>query len=282
MTFEIRKILDVGAGHPVVARLGKQISDLLNWAGFEKPKRDAIFSLYIHTLTSRLLRCYASRDEILRLRNESVSAVKNQSNQSMREVPQVVGLQALAEQFLYEAKNYLRDILVLFEIVYGCPLKNASAFADTKDKGDGDFVKWATEKFGTANSFAAMVRVDQRWITEIIRKRNAVEHPGGHSGTLTIQNIRVNNEKEWVGTYIPPTWQRTGRVESDILQDMNCNLDNLLTFAEDVLVEILKREEPTKTIAFYEIPADERDPQCPVRIRVDLSPEMLAKFPRAW
>src|SRR2546429_139971 len=67
MAFEIRKISDVGVGHPVVARLGVQMSELLNWSGLEKSKQNAISGLYIHTLTWRLLRCYKSRDEIVRL-----------------------------------------------------------------------------------------------------------------------------------------------------------------------------------------------------------------------
>lgn len=278
MPFEIRKISDVGVNHPVVARLGVQMSELLDWAGLEKAKRDAISGLYIHTLTWRLLRCHKNRDEIIRLMNASVSSIKKPNNPNTREAPHVIGLEGLVEQFLYEAKNYIRDALVLFEIVYGCGLKDASAFADMKNKGEGDFLKWAIEKCGGENSLVEMLRADQEWIGEIIRSRNALEHPGGLTGTLTIQNIRVNPTK--VDTYISPTWQRTGRPESDILKDMDCALDNLLTFAEDLLIEVVRRVETAKMIAFYQIPVEARNPMCPLRIRIDLSPAMLAAFPR--
>jgi len=278
VSFEIRKISDVGTSHPVVARLILQTTEVLSWAGSEKAKQDAIKTLYIHALTPKLLNCHKSRDEILRLAKESLANIKKQNNPHIREVPHVIGLEALIGQFLYDAKNYLRDLLRLFACVYGCNLEDASDFADMKDKGEGNFVKWANDQFGTDNSLSKMVLVDQSWIGEIVRSRNAFEHPGGRSGTLVIQNIRQRHE----GTdqYTPPTWQRTGRPESDIVTDMDSGLENLLTFGEDLLVQVAQRGEQAKTIAFYEIPAEQRRPECPVRIRVDLSPEVLAKFPR--
>lgn len=278
MSFEIRKISDVGVSHPVVARLSVQTSELINWAGLEKAKQDAVSSLYIHTLTWRLLRCHKSRDEIARLMTESVNGIKQHKDPRIREVPHVVGLEGLVGQYLYEAKNYIRDLLQIFEIVYGCDLKDASAFADTKNKGECHFIKWTKTQFGAENNLAVMVKDDQGWITELVRSRNAIEHPSGHSGTLTIQNVRVHPEKP--GCYISPTWQRTGNAETDILKDMDCGLDNLLTFGEDLLIEVIRRGEHANMIAFYQIPIEERNPECPVRIRVDLSPEMLEKFPR--
>ena len=56
-------------------------------------------------------------------------------------------------------------------------------------------------------------------------------------------------------------------------------LRNLLTLGEDLLVEVVKRGEPSRFVAFYEIPVGERDPECPVRIRVGPTPEMLKNFP---
>jgi hypothetical protein len=40
--FEIRKILDVGVSNPVVARLGIQIGDLLEWSTLDEAKRKEI------------------------------------------------------------------------------------------------------------------------------------------------------------------------------------------------------------------------------------------------
>jgi hypothetical protein len=53
MVFEIRKINDVGVGHPVVARLGVQASDLIPWIDIEDAKRKEIAQLFAQTLTER-------------------------------------------------------------------------------------------------------------------------------------------------------------------------------------------------------------------------------------
>jgi hypothetical protein len=106
--------------------------------------------------------------------------------------------------------------------------------------------------------------------------RNAVEHPAGWSGYLIFENIRVGSIP---GRYIPPTWQRTGRDEGNILNQMECALENLLTLAEDLLVDAVKQNPISKVIEFYEIPVAERDPSCPIRLRISLSPEFLQNLP---
>jgi len=63
MPFEFRKISDVGSNHPVVARLAAQTAEVLKWMNVEKGAKDAIGALYVHKLTSRLLRCHKIRDE---------------------------------------------------------------------------------------------------------------------------------------------------------------------------------------------------------------------------
>jgi hypothetical protein len=142
MAFEIRKINDVGVGHPVVARLGVQASDLIPWIDIEDAKRKEITGLYARTLTDRLLRCHQLRDDLVKRANEAAEAVQAQKDKRVREVPNVIGLQGIAEGFLYEAKNYLRDLLNLFRIVYGCKLplprgqstRRTSAIGNTQTK----------------------------------------------------------------------------------------------------------------------------------------------------
>jgi uncharacterized protein (DUF433 family) len=54
MAIEIRKINNVGTGHPVVARLGVQASDLIPWFDIEDAKRKEIAELYRSTGRSRV------------------------------------------------------------------------------------------------------------------------------------------------------------------------------------------------------------------------------------
>jgi hypothetical protein len=128
-------------------------------------------------------------------------------------------------------------------------------------------VKWATAIFGTNDDLTKLRKSEQKWIAELIKARNAVEHPGGHSGALTINNIRADPNNP--GAFIPPTWQRTGCPESNILADMDTELHNMLTLAEDLLVDLIKRKSKfAALIEFVEIPVKDRDPQCPIRLRV--------------
>ncbi|MGO9048178.1 MAG: hypothetical protein ACLQFW_15035 [Xanthobacteraceae bacterium] len=278
MAFEIRKINDVGVGHPVVARLGVQAGDLIPWIDIEEAKRKEIAELYGRTLTDRLLRCRKFRDDLVNRANEAAESVKPQKDKRVREVPHVIGLQGIAEGFLYEAKNYLRDLLNLFRIVYGCELTDASAFTNLKGEGDSELVNWAVSTFGSDHDLTKLLRTEQEWIAETIRMRNAVEHPGGLSGTLTVNNIRIDPNQP--NSYIPPTWARTGRAESNIAKDMDCNLDNMLTLAEDLLVGVVMDKSKSKNlITVREIPKEDRNPKCPIRLRVEPSTEVLGQLP---
>jgi uncharacterized protein (DUF433 family) len=203
MAFEIRKINDVGVGHPVVARLGVQSSDLIPWIDIEDAKRKEIAELYVRTLTDRLLQCHRFRDDLVKRTNDAVKAVQPQKDKRAREVPHVIGLQGIAEGFLYEAKNFLRDLLNLFRIVYSCKLTEASAFTNLKGDDDSELVSWAVSTFGPDHDLTKLLRTEQEWVAEPIRMRNAVEHPGGVSGKLTLGNIQVDPNQP--DLYIPPT-----------------------------------------------------------------------------
>jgi hypothetical protein len=277
MAFEIRKINDVGVGHPVVARLGLQAVELIKWTDIEDTKRKEITELYVHTLTDRLLRCHQSRNDLVHRANEAIATVQPpQKDKRLRGVPHVIGLQAFAEGFLYEAKNYLRDLLNLFRIVYGCELTDASAFTNLKGDGDSKIANWAVATFGQDGDLTKLLRTEQEWVAELIRMRNALEHPGGLSGTLILNNLQTDPNK--TGAYIPPTWGRTGRgrPDSNVVNDMDVGLDNMLTLAEDLLAGVvMDKSKSKKLITIVAIPAEDRDPKCPVRLRVELSPNVV-------
>jgi hypothetical protein len=266
MAFQIQKISDVGTSHPVVARLGVQTGNLSQWLGVEKQQSDEIVGLYIRTLSRRLVRCFQFRDSLLQRLKIDADRVNAAPRQPMPEIPYVVDLEGLVESFLYEAKNYLRDLVGVFRSAFGAKFKDASALADLKKGGDCEVLKWAEEKFGAEGHLANMLRSEGDWIAEIIRKRNALEHPGGYSGNLIVNNVRAHPIN--IGGFITPSWHRSGQEESDILGDMDILLDNLLTFAEDILAFVALETSPFKQIRIAETPPEERDLACPIRLSV--------------
>ena len=214
MNFIITKISNHGVSHPFVARLSVQTSELIKWADLSKEDKQALSALYMTTLQSRLLKCY---DILCRLRQallESAASVENEHKQDerIRALPYVVGLEGEVESFLYETKNYLRDLLNLFRIFFGFNKIAASQFYDPKGNGESKLTAWSRKKFGSEDNLTKLLQSEQAWVEQTVRMRDAVEHPGGWSGTLTIHNVRLHPQG-----FIPPSWSRTGCPESDIL-----------------------------------------------------------------
>jgi hypothetical protein len=78
------------------------------------------------------------------------------------------------------------------------------------------------------------LRCDLLLEERLINSRNAVEHPGGRSGTLMIENFKITP----VGL-TPPTWTRVGnepRPSTFVFHDLDVFQHNMLTFAEDILL----------------------------------------------
>ncbi len=270
MKFVITKISNHGVSHPFVARLSVQTSELIKWADLSKEDQQAVTELYMATLQPRLLKCF---DILCRLRNaaekSAASAVNEQKQNDGRimAMPYVVGLQGEVESFLYETKNYLRDLLNVFRIFFGFNRIAASQFYDVKGKGESQIGAWSRKKFGEGDDLTNLLKSEQAWVEQLARMRDAVEHPGGWSGSLTIHNVRLHHQG-----FIPPSWSRTGCPASDIFMDMETTMDNLLTIAEDLLVACIQKRSKFPAIAFYEIAENDRDPDMPQRLRVGLEP----------
>ncbi|MEL6362451.1 MAG: hypothetical protein AAFR21_15345, partial [Pseudomonadota bacterium] len=118
-----------------------------------------------------------------------------------------------------------------------------------------------------------MLKLDSNWIAEIIRKRNAIEHPEGHSGKMQFTNIQRAADG-----FVLPTWNRTTGKKSQILEDIDACLWNSLTFAEDILVNCIREKPAFPHIDLAEIPEADRDPAMPIRLRVVPTAELMTKI----
>ena len=136
--------------------------------------------------------------------------------------------------------------------------------------GDSKIVKWASSTFGDDDELTLLLRTEQTWVGQCIRKRNAVEHPGGKSGTLTICNVRATTD----GKFVFPSWNLDNEPESDIYTDMRTIMHNMLTVAEDLLVICIKKRLKFSSVEFYEIAEADRNPEIPKRFRMGLSPDL--------
>lgn len=273
----IQKVSNRGVRHPVVARLSVQMSELINFSGAEKSVREEILKACIGDLQSRLGKCW---DIWQRLETEQARCDANHmpSDNPIAEIPHITDLDRDVDNFLYEAKNFLRDLMnqVVRKFFPDIKYSDASAFFESRAEQNkpGPFTSWAEEKFGAQDGFVKMLREDQVWIEELVRKRNAIEHPGGHSGSLTVQNIKAIPN----GGIMAPVWQRTGSEARFISTEMAEYCHYLLNFAEEVIIfGCILKTCSFPMVTFAEIPEEERNPECPIRFRAVMLEGSLGK-----
>jgi hypothetical protein len=199
------------------------------------------------------------------------------------EVPQIARLEEECHNFLYEAKNFIRDLLQVANHLYGTNFKEASEFFSAGNKGNQSVVEFAIKTFGVDDVKTSVLEAAAPWIKELIRMRNAVEHPDGHSGKLVLANFTLRADIKMV----EPTWHRekdgkaTG-VPSSIRADMESCIHNLLELGEDVFVmwasDHLQVQDMMR-VAF--IPEDKRNPLCPIKWTVTASHRLVDLLAKA-
>jgi len=263
--FKMKKVSNYGVSHPVVARLVVQTSELLQWADLSNEERASVRTIY-RGLKNRLLKCHEVFVRLIEALNITIEECEFQEDGSSKYEPHVIGLEGEVETILYESKNYLRDLLSILRIYFGFKCNEASYFYDAKAKGASRLVKWASEKFGEDDPFTEMLVAEHEWIEGVIRKRNAVEHPDGHSGTLHIHNFTKLDD----GRYLQPTWNLDDGEPGGLYPDIEVLLDNLLTLGEDFLVSCNAHKTKHKIIQYIQVPKEKRNPECPRRIEVQL------------
>jgi len=278
MPFIFKKLLDHGTTNPIVPRLSLQILTFLKQCDVSQEVSDKVGQLYMHSLQPRLLRCWEIQE---RFREEFNGAISTYSSPThpVTQIPQVSRLEAECHNFLYEAKNYIRDTLLVVNALYGTGFKEASEFSRTK-KPRLSLVDWAGKTIGANEARTKLFREAVPCVELIINARNAVEHPGGYSGTLHIENFNLEPD----GRLAEPMWHRTkdGRTVmpvSSLRADLDGSIHNLLVLGESVFVswtsDHLKMPNIMQIVV---IPEEHRNPVCPVKYQMGLGANLQQKL----
>lgn len=266
----IRKLLDHGTSHPVVARLQVQVSELLKNTTLGESGRGAVFSASFHAST-RLIRCWDVWEKLTEECDKLEREHQPPQNSQVATIPAVVGLQHAAETFLYEAKNFIRDLTVVINAAYGTGFDQASQFC--KARGGSKIQRWAVSHFGREDRLTRFLGLHEAWLCEVVWMRNAVEHPKGRSGVLHVTNYEIVPE----GIF-RPTWHRGDNQPSSIVGDMAVLREQMLRFAEELTIYIIEKHLHVNMFQIYEIPAEERNPRCPRRFDLGLTEDMAKRF----
>jgi hypothetical protein len=270
LDFQIKKLSDVGTSNPIVARLSIQTSQLIQPFPLSDKQKEDIFGILGMDVRDRLLNCYKIyaklHEELIKV-NEI--KIEDCFQRNAIHVPSIIGLRHMCESFLYQAKSTLRDLIGIFKIFYN------KTFLDARfDQA----VNWSREKFGKDDDLYKLLEQDNKtWIKKIVFMRNVVEHPNGNSGKLIVNDIKLIN-KERPPYFKAPTWHLEKDVESPILSDMATFINNTLEFSEDLLVILLKKLPSDLPLVFVEIPVEQRDKDCPIRLQVSLHSDLLKQL----
>lgn len=276
MSFRIQQLSDYGASEPICARLTIQINELLGFCNISKKQKEDIFGTMLLNVVPKLMVCSRIKEQLTKEIRDHQKRIDEkglnfQAQGRAYTLPAVVNLQHQAETFLYNAKSALRDFTDVYLVFFSKDFKKEARY----DK----VLKWAEQKFGKGDPFSKMLTDDQTWLLRIVSMRNAVEHPGGRSGTLHVENF-MGEEHPPTVLVIEPVWFLNTETKSPIARDMDVFTTNLFTFFEETLLLCIQKFPSGFPVGFAEIPEAERDPKCPVRFRVVLT-EMLNVMPKS-
>jgi hypothetical protein len=264
MPFVFQKIFDHGSSNPIVARLFMQTLEILKHCNIAEDMKQRVVELYRGSLMGKLLRCWEIKEQL-----QSQLSAAMASTPTHVTFPYILRLEEECHNFLYETKNYIRDLLKVFNLLYGTNFKEASEFSGPK-KGNKSLVKFATESFGADDSRTKFFEAAVNCVEHFVYLRNAVEHPGGHSGELMIKNITWDAN----GKATEPVWVRVKdgvplATPSSIFSDMNSAINHFLHLGEVVLVSwAAKHLRFPDLMRVVLIPEENRDPKCPMNFEV--------------
>ena len=106
------------------------------------------------------------------------------------------------------------------------------------------------------------------WVKSIVDMRNAADHPDETpSGKLLTQNFNFRGMQD-ITELVDPTWSLSGELQRPILGDMKEIVEGIIELGEEVLAGLFYKLKLNLPLVINEIPAQERDPACPIRLRV--------------
>jgi hypothetical protein len=262
MVFRIQQVSNYGTSTPAVARTFYQGCEVLDFFAVSEEQKEAAKGV-LHELQRHLVRCVEIRDAIATEVAPAHEGIRSkgfqfQSGSRVVTLPSVVDLQSKAESFLQSAKLAIRETALLVKPFYGQRL----------DHRFHKFVAWAAKQFGADDSFTQAVRDREPWVKNVVEMRNAVDHPDDGPGQrLMTQNFNLGWVDDRPGL-TDPTWGLSGQPQTAIIKDMSAIVEGVIELGEEVLAALFSKLKIDFPIMLYEIPADKRDPKCPVRLHV--------------
>lgn len=122
--FDVQKKLEHGIENPISARLTLQTVELLQQSTLSKETVEKIVLLYVTSLAPKLLHCWEIKERLAAERAKAHASYKPPGRgEAAAIVPHIPRLGPECHSFLYEAKNFLRDLVTVFNLLHGTKIK---------------------------------------------------------------------------------------------------------------------------------------------------------------
>lgn len=265
MVFQIQKNSNYGTSTPAVARTFFQGCEIMRFFAVSDAQREEAKTV-LQELQRHLVRCVEICDQIAAQVASAHEDIESEgfdfhSGGQAVTLPTVADLQSKAESFLQSAKLAIRETARLIEPFYRTKL----------DHRFHKFAAWGERQFGPDDRFTQAVRGWEPWAKWLVDMRNAVDHPADEPGRkLITQNFNLSGTAD-APALADPTWGLLAEPQSPILTGMGEIIDRIIELGEEVLTELFYKLKQDFPLVIREIPFEERDPSCPIRLRVSLA-----------
>jgi hypothetical protein len=264
MGFQFQKISASGTSTPAVARTVVQAGQLMQAFPISEEIRTAV-SNTLFEVQHQLVRCVQVwekvRDEVAQAEREVVErGLDIQAGGRAIGIPGVADLGSHAESFLQSAKLAIRDVGSLLGPFFGTQF----------DHRFDQVLSWAQSQFPEEDQLVRCVARYEPAVKQVVTMRNAVDHPSDKPrGRLIVHNFRLLPSQD-APRLAAPAWCLSGDDPTPIVEDMGAIIEGVLRLSEDILSICLLKNRGDFPLYIYEIPEAERDPSCPIRLRVSI------------
>jgi hypothetical protein len=256
-----------------MARIILQTQDLAGAAKFTNEEREELLTI-CRGIAFRLVNARTVAEDIKKRSDEEFERLKAkwEPGAPVVEIPYLINLDILFEGYFYNAKNIIRDLGGITKMLFGRRFSEASDWCTRHKNTESEVSKFLRLKAKNAHAGYASIRelIEQSRsaLEMIVRVRNALEHPGGYSGTVTIANFKTM--KDGVRS---PTFKFEGEVtDYDVALSMSEVHNVLLHLVETILVFGLMMRFQLPNMGVKHIKPEDRDPTAPKAWRVVLIP----------
>lgn len=248
------KTSDIGTNHFIVARTIVQASDLLRFSslGNDAEKRKEILQNVLD-IKNRILNSWQIADDIeAAMAERAAKFCEIQKSRSLSAIPDLV---PDCEKFLQNVKMVVRDVSLLLTHFHGFKKTGHNLKV---------LIGEASALLGEEHAITQLLKgdADNGWLSKIYDYRDAVEHPDSKK-RLEIENVNLHQS----GKLVEPNWGLLGGQKVSIVHEMRTVTTNLLTFFEDIFSASVEATKIFSGMGIAEIPEDERDPDCPIRLK---------------